>query len=45
MKIKQLINLTLALLVLATQAFAQSDKIAFVDTNAFIQPQKASPAF
>lgn len=40
MKAKQLINLTFALLIMTVPVFAQSEKIAFVDMNAFTHPQK-----
>lgn len=40
MKAKQLINLTLTLLVLTSPVLAQSGKVAVIDTNAFIQPKK-----
>ena len=40
MKAKQLINLTLVLLIMTIPIFAQSGKIAFVDTSAFTHPQK-----
>ncbi len=39
MKAKRLLNLTLALLILTIPVFAQSEKIALVDTNAFAYPQ------
>jgi Skp family chaperone for outer membrane proteins len=40
MKARQLINLTLALLITTIPVFAQSEKIALVDTDAFTHPQK-----
>lgn len=40
MKAKRFIILTLALLTMTIPAFAQSDKIAIVDMNAFTHPQK-----
>jgi Skp family chaperone for outer membrane proteins len=40
MKAKRLLNLTLALLILSSSVFAQSEKIGFVDTSAFTHPQK-----
>lgn len=39
MKIKLLVTLLLALLALASPCLAQSSKVAFVDTNAFGDPQ------
>jgi Skp family chaperone for outer membrane proteins len=39
-KAQRLVNLALALLVSALTALAQSEKVALVDTNAFIDPQK-----
>lgn len=40
MKATRLLNLTLALLILSSPIFAQSEKIALVDMNAFTHPQK-----
>ena len=40
MKAKPFLNLTLALLVLSIPVFAQSGKVAIVDTNAFTHPEK-----
>lgn len=40
MKVKPFLNLTLALLTLSIPVFAQSGKIAIVDTSAFTHPEK-----
>ena len=40
MKAKQILNLILPSLMLTGTVFAQSGKVAVIDTNAFIQPKK-----